>query len=477
MKTLLLKFMETYSIKDILVNNWIMKPSLIFLIDEKGNIKKSFYYDKNDENNINYPSIAKLDLYSSVMCSNYSIIQQADSNNKYAFIFKKKKNSKIYFEILEKYRNELNKKIKSNLDENIKIALEKIIKTSEYMDLKEDVWIKIFVDVDLEEYVSEFEKYIKCLGDKEIFINTSNDKKKYLASTSPFESGNVQKAQGKQLEEFFFLEKYFIYLSNINKRYIYFDNENSNNFEICNYEEAGDKINFKGYYMNIGQDSTGRGVLLNFASVNKRNYKNVIIKPLFNRDFIEKEITWNKFINILFSIFKDENSLAYKNIKKFLQKFKLEGNPIRFSSLKMDFQKLIEEEFWRNKSNNTLYKQLDIYNTIYGEGLMENSSFILGGLIYYLETKVTNGFGDYKTFFRDMNFKNAKDKLEKLIAYHSHNVYGCTHYDLLKKDILTVLNTDDTLRVNNIEFLKGYLNGNKYYGEKDEDLCSQKDES
>ncbi|MGL4307565.1 MAG: hypothetical protein ACRCRV_01575 [Cetobacterium sp.] len=464
MKDLLLKFVDTYSIKECLVNNWIMKNSLVFLIDSQGNIKNSFYYDKNNENNINYPAIAKLDLYSSVMCSNDSIIQQADSNNKYSFMFKKKKNPEVALEVLNNYEENLNKKVGSILDSAIEIALKNIINTSEYEALKEDIWIKIFVDVDLEKYVAEFEKYINYLGDKEIFINTSNDKKKYLSTTAPFESKNVQKASGKNLESFFFLEKYFCYLVKINKRHIYFDNRDSDTLALCNFIEAKEKVDFKGYYMNIDQDSTGRGILLNFTSVNKRNYKNVIIKPLFNKDIIEeKEITWEKFINMLFIIFKDENSLHYKNIKEFLDRFILEGNPIRFKSLKKDFEKLIEKEFFKGENNKDIHMQLNIYNTIYGEVPMDNSSFILGGIIRYIESKVSNGFGDYRTHFRDMNFKNAKDRLEKLIAYHSYNVYACKNHELLKKDILTILNTEDTLRVNNIEFLKGYLSENKYY--------------
>ncbi|MGL5621220.1 hypothetical protein [Cetobacterium sp.] len=177
MKKHLLDFYEKYSIKDIIFREWILKDSLVVLINANGEIKSIFLADKNNKSDINYPKVAKYDLYSLTLGSNYSVIQKSDSNNEFSFMFKKEKKSEDNIDLLESYNENLKKKLDVDLVKGIDVALPNLLKTEEFIDLKDGSWVKIFTELDEEKYIETYKGYIKSRGEMDIFLNTANYKK------------------------------------------------------------------------------------------------------------------------------------------------------------------------------------------------------------------------------------------------------------------------------------------------------------
>ncbi|MGL4654070.1 hypothetical protein [Cetobacterium sp.] len=485
MKKHLLDFYEKYNIKNIVFKEWILKNSLVVLINTRGEIKSIFLADKNNKSDINYPKVAKYDLYSLTLGSNYSVIQKSDSNNEFSFMFKKEKKSEDNIALLESYKESLKKKLDVDLAKGIGIALSNLLKIEEFIDLKDGSWVKIFTELDEEKYIEAYKRYIESRGEMDIFLNTANSKKTYLSDNATTITKNIQKAQGEELEKFSFLDKFFYLQVKQNKTFIYYDNLDSENFKCCSKKDVDKNIGFKGYLIEVGQDN-GRGILINFKSVNKKIYNDITLLPLYKSEHLstmKKEIlSFKDFVNFIYVFFKidwaDKNKrsrdINSQMILDSLDSFVIYGTTIPFKHLKRYFLNVIIKTFFSH-DNIKVMNQLNLFNTIYKEEYMECSSLKLGRVVRYLERKVAKDFGgDYRGYFRDMNFKSAKRSLEQLIAYHHYNVYACKNRQVLEKDILEILNTDDSLKVDNIQLLKGYLEEIKYYGDKkEEDLCSQ----
>lgn len=484
MKKHLLDFYEKYNIKDIVFKEWILKDSLVILINTNGEIKSIFLADKNNKSDINYPKAAKYDLYSLTLGSNYSVIQKSDSNNEFSFMFKKEKKSEDNIALLESYKENLKKKLDVDLVKGIDVSLQNLLKTEEFINLKDGSWVKIFTELDEEKYIEAYKRYIGSGGEMDIFLNTANYKKPYLSDNATTITKNIQKAQGEELEKFAFLDKFFYLQVKQNKTFIYYDNLDSENFKCCSRKDVDKNIGFKGYLIEVGQDN-GRGTLVNFKSVNKKIYKDITLIPLYKSEHLstmKKEVlSFQDFINFMYVFFKihwDDKNKKSRDVNSqmildSLDSFVIYGTTISFKHLKRYFLNVIIKTFFSH-DNIKVMNQLNLFNTIYKEEYMECSSLKLGRVIRYLERKVANGFGDYRGYFRDMNFKSAKRSLEQLIAYHHHNVYACKNHQILEKDILEILNTDDSSKVDNVQLLKGYLEEIKYYGDKkEEDLCSQ----
>lgn len=495
MKKHLLDFYEKYNIKDIVFREWILKDSLVVLININGEIKSIFFTDKNDRDDINYPKAAKFDLYSLTLGSNYSVIQKSDSNNEYSFMFKKEKKVEDNIDLLETYKENLKKKLEVDLSKGIDVALANLLKREEFINLKDGSWVKIFTELNEEKYVEAYKRYIESRGEMDIFLNTANYKKPYLSDNATTITKNIQKAQGEELEKFAFLDKFFYLQVKQNKTFIYYDELDSENFKCCSRKDVDKNIGFKGYLMEVSQDN-GRGTLINFKSVNKKKYEVITLIPLYvveHLSTMKKEIlSFQDFINFMYVFFRidwDDKNKKSRDVNSqmildSLDSFVIYGTTIPFKYLKRYFLNVIIKTFFsyenineKNiKINIKVMNQLNLFNTIYKEEYMECSSLKLGRIIRYLERKVANGPGDYRGYFRDMNFKRAKRSLEQLIAYHHHNVYACKNRQTLEKDMLEILNTDDNLKVDNVQLLKGYLEEIKYYGDrKKEELCPQED--
>lgn len=494
MKKHLLDFYEKYNIKDIVFRKWILKDSLVVLININGEIKSIFFTDKNDRNDINYPKAAKFDLYSLTLGSNYSVIQKSDSNNEYSFMFKKEKKVEDNIDLLETYKENLKKKLEVDLSKGIDVALANLLKREAFINLKDGSWVKIFTELNEEKYVEAYKRYIESRGEMDIFLNTANYKKPYLSDNATTITKNIQKTQGEELEKFAFLDKFFYLQVKQNKTFIYFDNLDFENFKCCSRKDVDKNIGFKGYLMEVGQDN-GRGTLINFKSVNKKIYKDIAVIPLYRNEYlstIKKEvINFQNFINFMYVFFKIDWDDKHKKSRDInsqmildsLDSFVISGTTIPFRDLKRCFLNIIIKTFFNNSIdekninvNIKVMNQLNLFNTIYKEEYMECSSLKLGRIIRYLESKVANDFGDYRGYFRDMNFKSVKRSLEQLERYHRHNIYACKNYKILEKDMLEILNTDDNLKVDNVQLLKGYLEEIKYYGDrKKEELCPQED--
>lgn len=486
MKNLLLKFYKTYKIKDKIFKEWIIKDSLVVLIDKKGKIQSIFPVTKNNRDHIDYYKVSELDLYSLTFASNYSISKKSDSNNEYSFMFKKEKELNKNIEVLENYKKELLKKLNITQDPAIEMGFNKLLKKEEFLNLKPEAWVKIFLDTDISNYIKSHKRYIESRGNMEIFLNRSDNKKPFLSKKATVSSKNTQSAEKDELDALFFVDKFFYLSVKTNKRHIYFDNKDSNNINFLNFKEAKNLLKFTGYYMEVEQDK-GVGVIKNFSCINKKEYSPIKIYPLYFTDNLEtikyEYINTKDFLKNICVFFKKDNCRNYKNIEYHLTEFTLKGIYLPFNSLKEDFLKIIELSFFnskRSKGNSKLIKnQLNIFNTIYKEGKMENNSFLLGKIIRYLETKKTNGYGEFRNNFRDMSFKNAQDNLEKLEALYRHNIYKCKKYKKLQEDISKILNVKGSERINNIDLLKGYLEDISYYDENEEvddeyNLCSQK---
>ena len=476
MKKFLLNMYDSHDLEEYLFRNWIIKDSLIVLGDKLGNIKALFSVDKENKSHEKYKEITKLDILSLVMNSNKSVIKKADSNNKYSFMFKKDNflNSDNLF---KEYSDSLLKKLNIKVSPAIEKIIEKLIKNDQFIEYKGE-WIKIFIDEGIEKYKDERNIYVKSLGELAMFTNTENKKKMFLSKNSILPTKNVQVVSGEILNKFMLLDKLFYMIFKMNKRNIYVNNEK---IEFLSTPEAISFDDFIGFYLKVDQ-SQGSGFLEVFTSVSKKKSKTITLKPIFSTK-INKKIDENSFFREIYHNFKIDifdkvsTNVDFIRVQNAINNKQIKGQEVEFNSLNRSFKNLIEDHFFRLKlGEKEVKEQFNIFNTIYGEinDMEKDISYTLGKIVRYLEGKKENGFGDYRTQFRNITFKVVHNSLESLITYHSHNAYACTNHEELKIDLRRIFDEVGTTKVNNINLIRGYLEEITYYGDKN-DSSSQKE--
>ncbi|MEI6857334.1 hypothetical protein [Psychrilyobacter sp.] len=470
MKQFLLNMYDSHNLEEYLFHNWIIKDSLIVLGDKLGNIKSLFSVDKENKSHEKYKEIAKLDILSLVMNSNKSIIKKADSNNKYSFMFKKE-NLLNNENLFKEYSDSLLKKLNREVSPAIEKVIKKLVKEDQFREYKGE-WIKIFIDGNLVEYKDERNIYVESLGTLAMFTNTENKKKMFLSKNSILPTKNVQLVSSEMLNKFMLLDKLFYMIFKMNKRNIYVNNEK---IEFLSTLEAISLDDFTGFYLKVNQNQ-GNGFLEVFTSVSKKRPKTIRLNPVFPTK-MNKKIDENSFFREIYHRFKidifDKISINvdFIMVQNAINNKGIKGQEVEFNSLNKSFKNLIEEHFFRLKlAEKEVKEQFNIFNTIYGgiKDMEKDISYTLGKVVRYLEGKKENGFGEYRTQFRNITFKVVQSSLESLITYHSHNVYACTNHEELKGDLRKIFNENVIIKVNNISLIRGYLEEITYYGEKND---------
>lgn len=444
MKRLLLEMYEKHNLKDEILRSWILKDSLVILANEKGNMITSFNVNRGKSGNDYHSQIKKLDITSLVIDGNKNIIRQADSNNRYCFMFKKENIISNPF-LLKKYDEMLEKKVGEKAVPGLYVALKNTLDSPEFKELEKG-WVKIFIDKNLEDYERERRKYIDIQGDIAIFTNTGNEKKRYLSFKSSSPSKNLVVSQGEELDKFIFLDKMMYMLIKENTPHIYFNNAQ---FLALSNDDARELQNFSGFYIKAAQDQ-GKGYIEEFTSICKKN-----------------EPSLEKLLRRIFIYYKKED-INFKGICDALNNFFYKGERINFKGIKSNFISLIEINFFkRNIDFNVIKRQFNIFYMLYeeeGEKMEDNTSYILGKVIKYLEGRsyAMRRYNDYRLYFKDSNFKMVQSNLINLIDYSFNRSLKSQSFDRLQDDVVKILDYDPNRKVDTIAFIKGYLAENSY---------------
>lgn len=444
MKRLLLEMYEKHNLKEKILKDWILKDSLVILANEKGEIITSFKVESGKSENSYHNQVKKMDIISLVIDGNKNIIRQADSNNRYCFMFKKE-NIMSTPSLLKKYDGMLEKKVGEKVVSELYTALENTLDSLEFKELEKG-WVKIFIEKDLRDYERERKKYIDIQGDIAIFTNTGNEKKRYLSFKSSTPSKNLVVSQGDELDKFILLDKMMYMLIKENTPHIYF---NDAQFLTLSSDRARELQNFKGFYIKAAQDQ-GKGYIEEFTSIYKEN-----------------EDSMERLLKRIFIYYKQED-INFKSICDALDSFFYKGEKVNFKGVKRNFISLIEMNFFkRNIDFNRFKGEFNIFYRLYEneeEGMEENISYILGKIIKYLEAKshTMRKYNDYRLYFKDSNFKMAQSNLINLMDYSLNKNLKFQSFNKLQEDVVKILDYDPKRKVDTIAFIRGYLAENNY---------------